>query len=326
MSSIARTYKIPPKEFEKQYKNNLSEYREWVQNEGAKDYILFPKNIGEKLSLDETSVSKGELYTILTNKQARGQNGALVAICEGTKADDIINILAEIPIESRNRVKEVTLDMSNSMNVIVRKSFLESERVIDRFHVQKLVSQAVQEIRIGIRKKVIISENKAHNKAKEEGKIYFSETYENGDSKKQLLARSRYLLFKSKSKWTDSQKKRAAILFKHYPELENAYNLSMVFRSFYETSKTIESGKQKLGQWYKKIELKIENGDAYLEPFKIAADSIRLHENNILKYFVNRSTNASAESFNAKLKGFRSLVRGVADKKFFLFRLSKLYG
>ncbi|MDO8529120.1 MAG: DDE transposase, partial [bacterium] len=37
------------------------------------------------------------------------------------------------------------------------------------------------------------------------------------------------------------------------------------------------------------------------------------------------STNASAESFNAKLKNFRTVVRGVRDKKFHLFRVSKLY-
>jgi len=43
-------------------------------------------------------------------------------------------------------------------------------------------------------------------------------------------------------------------------------------------------------------------------------------------YFPERETNASAESFNAKLKGFRSLVRGVTDKKFFLYRIAKIYG
>ncbi|MFH1523115.1 MAG: DDE transposase, partial [Patescibacteria group bacterium] len=35
---------------------------------------------------------------------------------------------------------------------------------------------------------------------------------------------------------------------------------------------------------------------------------------------------ASAESFNAKLKGFRAIVRGVRDVKFHLFRIAKLYG
>jgi transposase len=46
---------------------------------------------------------------------------------------------------------------------------------------------------------------------------------------------------------------------------------------------------------------------------------------NILNFFDNRSTNANAESFNSKIKGFRANLRGVTDVKFFLFRLEKLF-
>ena len=42
-------------------------------------------------------------------------------------------------------------------------------------------------------------------------------------------------------------------------------------------------------------------------------------------YFEERLTNASAESFNAKIKAFRSQLRGVSDVKFFMFRLAMLY-
>jgi hypothetical protein len=63
-----------------------------------------------------------------------------------------------------------------------------------------------------------------------------------------------------------------------------------------------------------------------MDTFLTAAESIRLHEPTILNDFLNRSTNASAESFTAKLKNFRALVRGVRDKKFHLFRIAKLYG
>ena len=45
----------------------------------------------------------------------------------------------------------------------------------------------------------------------------------------------------------------------------------------------------------------------------------------ILNYFDNRSTNASAESFNAKVKAFRSQFRGVRDIPFFIFRLAKIF-
>ena len=49
------------------------------------------------------------------------------------------------------------------------------------------------------------------------------------------------------------------------------------------------------------------------------------HYDEILNYFVNRSTNAFAESFNAKIKAFRAILRGVTDLKFFFYRLTKLF-
>jgi len=39
-----------------------------------------------------------------------------------------------------------------------------------------------------------------------------------------------------------------------------------------------------------------------------------------LLLFINRSTNASAESFNVKIKAFRSLLREATDMNFSLFR------
>lgn len=308
------------KEFEAQYKNYLSDFNDWNQKEHSEEWLIFPENIGEKLSIDETAVSNGELYTIITNKKAKGKKGALVAIIHGTKSSEIIPILSKIPIERRKIVKEITLDMAGSMELISKNAFPNAVQVIDRFHVQQLVSEAVQEIRIDLRKEAIKEENEGIKQARKEKKKFNLKMFKNGDSKKQLLARSRYLLFKPKSKWTESQCKRAEILFKEYSEIEKAYNLSMMFRSCYENSKIISEAKEKLDKWYKKVE------DKKLDSFITASESIRLHETTILNYFTNRSTNASAESFNAKLKGFRSVVRGVRDKKFFLFRISRLYG
>ena len=308
------------KEFEAQYKNYLSDFNNWDQKDHSEEWLIFPENIGKKLSIDETSVSNGELYTIITNKKARGKKGALVAIIHGTKSSEIISILNKIPTEKRNTVKEITLDMAGSMELISKNAFPNATQVIDRFHVQQLVSEAVQEIRIDLRREAIKEENEDIKQARKEKKRYYLKTYENGDTKKQLLARGRYLLFKPQNKWTESQALRSEILFKEFPEIKNAYNLSMSFRSFYENSKTVLEAKEKLDNWYRKVKEK------NLDSFLTASESIRLHETTILNYFLNRSTNASAESFNAKLKGFRTVVRGVRDKKFFLFRISKLYG
>jgi len=244
---------------------------------------------------------------------------------KGTKYEEIRDILQKIPLELRKTVEEVTLDMSSSMNLISIAAFPNATLVTDRFHVQKLISEAVQEIRIDNRRKVIKEENENWKQAKKENKSYCSVPYKNGDSRKQLLARSRYLLFKPESKWGESQKKRAYLLFTEYPIIKKAYDLSMYFRSCYENTKEIITAKERFNAWYAKVRLEYSENEN-LESMMIAADSIVRHKDKILNYFINRSTNASAESFNAKLKGFRSVVRGVRDKKFYLFRVSKLYG
>ena len=49
------------------------------------------------------------------------------------------------------------------------------------------------------------------------------------------------------------------------------------------------------------------------------------HYDEILNFYNNRYSNAMAECFNAKIKLFRANLRGVADKKFFLFRIANLF-
>ena len=49
------------------------------------------------------------------------------------------------------------------------------------------------------------------------------------------------------------------------------------------------------------------------------------HNDTIINYFEDRQTNASAESFNAKIKAFRTQFRGVGDIGFFMYRLATLY-
>lgn len=311
---------MPVPEFEQQYKDHLSGFHQWDQKDHAEKWLLFPKNIGNRLSIDEVAVTNGELWTVVTNKLKHGKKGALVAMVEGTKSGDIAGVLTKIPKEQRDEVREVTMDMAETMEAAVKLSFPNAKIVIDRFHVQQLVSEAVQEIRIDLKRTVTKEENEVIKKAKADGKEYHPVVCENGDTKKQLLARSRYLLFKTKRQWIDQQKERAVILFREYPMLKVAYELSMMFRGCYENSNSIPEAREELHAWYKKVEEK------ELDSFLVPAESIRLRETTILNYFVNRSTNASAESFNAKLKNFRTIVRGVRDKKFHLFRVGKLYG
>lgn len=292
---------------------------QWEQLPHASDWILFEKNVGTHLSLDETSLSQGELYTVITNKAAKGKKGALVAMIKGTQAETVRAVLEKIPLRRRNTVREVTLDMAASMENIARFSFPNARLVTDRFHVQKLAFDAVQELRIHYRWQAIDQENKEIELSKETGQKYIPDILENGDTLKQLLARSRYLLFKPHSKWTPSQNSRAEVLFARYPALEKAYHLAMQLGNIYHQVKDKGIAFTRLAKWYDKVE------KAGFESFNVVARSIQSHYLNILNYFDHRSTNASAESFNAKIKAFRSCFRGVRNVSFFLYRLAKIY-
>jgi len=240
-------------------------------------------------------------------------------LIRGKYSEYVNDVLKQLSRTLRRKVVEVTLDMAASMEKIVRRSFPKAELVTDRFHVQKLVYDAVQEMRIKYRWEAIDQENKEMELAKELGKKYIANRLENGDTEKQLLARSRYLLFKSEHNWTPSQVHRAEILFKRYPALETAYKLSRELARIYQSSKLKGVAFTKLAQWYNKVE------QAGFKSFNTVSRTIQNHYESILNFFNNRSTNASAESFNAKIKAFRAQFRGVRNIEFFLFRLSKIY-
>lgn len=297
----------------------MSDYWDWEQLEHSEDWILYPDNIGERLCLDEVSLSDGELYTVFTNAKSRTQKRSLIAMIKGVKSSDITAVINKIPVEKRNLVKEISVDMANNMEKAASESFKRASIVTDRFHVAKLVNEAVQEIRIRYRWEAIEEENNLIKKSKETGVKYETITFENGDTKKQLLARSRYLLFKSSSKWTTSQKKRADILFREYPDIEKAYELSMMFRNIYELAKSKNEAERLFLVWYKKV---IEND---YPAFITASQSILNHKEHILNFFINRTTNALAETFNSKIKAFRASFRGVRDLSFFLYRVSLIF-
>ena len=193
----------------------------------AQDWLLFEDNIGESLSIDETCLSSGEVYTFLTNKAGKGRKGTLVAVVKGTKAEDVIQVLKKINLSKRKTVKEITLDLSSSMMRIARAVFPKALITNDRFHVQKLYYDALDDMRIAYRWMARDKENEEIKEAKSKGKEYIPFRYSNGDTRKQLLARAKFILTKHKTKWTETQKGRAQIIFEHYPTLKKAYNLAM---------------------------------------------------------------------------------------------------
>lgn len=319
MSNIASYYLVNSQKLQRHYKKKVSGFKDWKQLSHAEDYLIYPENITDKLSIDEVSLSKGELYTFVTNKNTKVRNKkSVVAVINGTEAKVIQTVLEKISLEKRNLVTEVSMDMARNMGLAVENSFPNCKSVIDRFHVVKLVMDAMQHLRVKLRWKAIEEENASIRDAKEKNQRYYPEVLSNGDTLKELLVRSRYLLYKFEEDWTINQSKRATILFDKYPSLKLVYKSTLCFRNIYKNTSKVNALNQ-FNDWKEKvIAMKIEE-------FNTVVNSIEYHLENILNFFDHRSTNANAESFNSKIKGFRANLRGVVDVKFFLFRLEKLF-
>lgn len=315
----------------KQYKERISGYRTWGQLGHAEEYMLFPDNFGADLSLDETCLSNGEVYTILTNKAAHGGKGALAAMIRGVASDTVVAVLRRVPYEIRQKVRTVTTDLSSAMMMTARAAFPKAMLVNDRFHVQRLVSEAIDQMRIGLRWEILAEENKAiraHRARRKAARTraekdlvgeWEPERMENGETRSQIMARSRHIILTHKSKWNAQQQERAGILFRMFPRLEQAYNIYLELVDIFNKKSVPSEARLNLARWYNKVE---DFGD---EGFNKVIETFENHSHSIINYFVDRLTNASAESFNAKIKAFRSQFRGVGDIKFFMYRLATLY-
>ena len=310
---IAEMYCVNGKHFSDLYRNKLSGYHDWCMDKLCGGFYFNAANIGPYMSLDETCLSNGVVWTFLTNKDGKGGRGTLAAAIPGTRSDEIIPILVNAMGKSvRLRVREVTCDLSPSMMLIAAEVFYNAHVVNDRFHVQQVYNEAVDEIRVDIRRRLIAEDN-------ERDRSLPPITYSNGETMRQILARSKHTLMMPSNKWTDIQRRRVNILFKHFPLLKDAYNLAMDLRRIFNTKTTPAKAMREMNDWYERVR-RLGNAS-----FRSVIKTFKNHAPTILNYFRRRATNASAEAFNSKVKIFRAQMKGVRDRNFFIFRLVKLY-
>ena len=194
-----------------------------------------------KLFVFRISIFSTVFYNIsLTMKKT------LIASVKGTKAETVSAILLKIPKEEREKVREVTMDFSDSMYSIVKTCFPNATIVIDCFHIVQRLCEALDEMRLRFKRLAVTKTKKEaaeHNqredekarkrkynrewyashkasknvKGKKRGRKrirkrkFKPQTFSNGDTRVELLTRARTILYKSGEKWGKSQKTRAKI-------------------------------------------------------------------------------------------------------------------
>ena len=258
------------------YKDHLSDFEHWEQKSHAKEWILIAKNMGMHLSIDE-SMYCGRLYTFLSNKDAHGGRGSIIAIIEGVRAETVLRWLLELPRELREGVLDVSMDFSDSMKLIAGRAFPNAKISLDRFHVFQDLNRHFMKSFSDIRDRILVEikhekaafykkveqcvkSRKSYRakhpkrykgrkrgcKVKYRKKDFKPSRMKNGESKLDFLRRSFHTLRTNPDKWSDEQWERMNILFEEYPELKEAFDLKEEFRKLYWSKRDNEDLKDKM--------------------------------------------------------------------------------
>jgi transposase len=339
---VGRLTGVRPKKLHRWYKEVLSGYVQAQQNgeiarhdiitrggERKRVPILEPGHIGAHMAIDEKYLNE-EFYTVLTN----AETGKIALLAQTTDKKELVELVSQFG-DKRLEVKTISRDLSPVYDWVCRESFWNAGQVADKFHVIKLAAEQLQELRIYLRQQELsrIKQQQAHHykrefkkqqQAQQLGANYKVEKFvcrhpimSNGETLLQLLARSRYLLFKMPNRWNENQQQRAQALFEYCPQLKQVYEIVVQLRHWYNASNI---GKPKativrqLNKWYKQAK------ELLIDEVENIAALIQRHEGVILNYFIHGRTNAIAEATNNKLQRFISANYGIREIDFFFFR------
>lgn len=343
---------VEPQKLWRWYRDSLSGYTsESVQREhyrydrtvrvrGVEKHIrvpiLKPDNIGPNMAIDEKQIGE-DMHTVLSNRDT----GKVAMLARTLKARELAMLIPFFQGRGFG-VRTVTRDLSNSYDWFCREAFPNSAHVADKFHIIRALLDASQDVRIRYRQEIMRQRRIEYEQHKEreaqrkfqckvEGRRYVKKSFvfaqpktRNGETPLELLSRSRFLLFKYKNQWTQSQAERATVLFNLYPELERAYELSCMFRQWYKKEhvgkgRNATTTNLQLQEWYRLVE---QYDISEMLNFK---SLVERNETIIKRYFEKGHTNAIAENINGRINRFIMINQGTRDREFFYFRLNNYF-
>lgn len=325
-TTIGSFLKLKPQTIYTWYRQYLSGYPEAVNSGewGKNDFvssdkrkkvvpILKSQNLGEEMAVDEKMIDQ-EFYTVLTNRQT----GKIALLAETLQVADLSKLIAQMGAAA-NEVKEITMDLSATYEKFAEQCFPKATVIADKFHVVQHIVEAVQAFRLRLKQEEL---SKIPATKKERRQYEKATKLINGESRIEMLTRSRYLLFKREENWTVSQAKRASLLFETFPQIKPVYELTQQIRQWLD--------KKNVGKYDWEIERDLIDWYDHAEQQKLpeVENLIRLigsHEQIIMNYFIKGKTNAKAEAINSKIQRFIAANYGVRDKDFFMYRLARYY-
>jgi transposase len=224
------------------------------------------KNIG----VDEVSYRKGHRYLTLVSNH---DTGRIVWAKKGKTSDTFAEFFKELGTDRCQKIEIVSMDMGKAYIKTAREYAPQAQIIFDRFHVQRLVSDAVDETR------------------KEEWRQLKSISQDDAKEIKGL----RYVLLKNPWNLSAVECDRLSDLPVENMRLYRAYLLKESFASIMDRRQP-SVAQRKLQDWLSWA------SRSKLPAFVEAARTIREHLDDIIAYIRYQITNAVSEGLNNKVR------------------------
>ena len=227
------------------------------------------------LAIDETSFKRGHKYVTIVIDAARRR---VLDVEEGRDAEAVKRFADKLSQKGGdpNKITAATSDMSKSFLPAIAKNFPNAENIIDKFHVKKVLIDALDEVRKAEQRNV---------------------------SDKRSLFRGRRLFMILEVRLSAEQAVQIGEMSKRYPQTGRAYRIVAGLDDFY-SCRTVDEAQtafQSLYSWMRRCRLR---------PMKDAAETLMRHRDKIIAYFKNRITNAICEGINSMVQAAKRKARG----------------
>ncbi|MGB8698888.1 MAG: ISL3 family transposase [Thermosynechococcaceae cyanobacterium] len=257
----------------------------WDQVKGIFDHQFSKEKTSDwknvkRISIDEVSKRKGhkDFATVASDIES----GKLLEVIDSHKQEEIITVLMQQPIEVREQIEEVSIDMWGGFPKVVQEVFPKAKVVIDRFHVMKAVNEELDTVRKQTKKR----------------------------TKKEIKG-SKFTLLKNEEDLNEEERKKLEEILKQSKRLRMAYEFKEEFRAIFEAHQTVEEGKKKVLEWLEKAKR------VYTDTVK----TIQKHLEGICNYFLNRTSSGVMEGINNRIKLIKRQAYGFVNFDNFRARL-----
>jgi transposase len=227
----------------------------------------------KRLSIDEFSHRKGRgrFATVVSDIE----HSNLLEVINSHRQEEIIEALQDWPLEFREQIEEVSVDMWGGFPKVIEKVFPKARVVIDRFHVMKAV-------------------NEDFNQVIKQSKKRF---------KHLKIKHAKYLLLKNGTELDEEQAEQVDQILGCAKRLREAYELKESFRDIYQTHQTPEEARIQIQDWIHQGKI------VYCDSVK----KIQNHLDGICQYFINRTTSGVMEGINNKIKLIKRQAYGFTN-------------